>query len=89
MNCKPGDLAIIIYSPIIPKYLGRIVRITKSAGVIEHKGVIYQCWHTIPKLKGLRGKTIVPEDVCLRPIRDQDGEDEILRIAGKPHEVAA
>jgi hypothetical protein len=28
-------------------------------------------------------------DSCLRPIRDQDGEDEILRIAGKPQEVTA
>lgn len=26
-------------------------------------------------------------DACLRPIRDQDGEDEMLRIAGKPSDT--
>ena len=28
-------------------------------------------------------------DFCMRPIRDNDGEDEILRIAGKPEVIHA
>ena len=87
LNCKPGDLAMVVR--VTHKeaewILGRVVRCVRlevlggRAGWMLEEGVTHPEtvfeWHWIA-------------DDCLRPIRDQDGEDEMLRIAGLPHEVA-
>lgn len=74
MNCKQGDLAVVanITWPDVTPYLGRIVRCI----YLDDMGG----WFTEPELE--KGRSIF--DGALRPIRDNDGEDEILRIAGKP-----
>lgn len=91
MNCKQGDLAIHVggYSGIKSRNAGKIVRCVRFLG-------------EVPRWQGLRweieggliysvgGKRVNhADDKYLRPIRDNPGEDEMLRIAGKPHEVAA
>ena len=77
MNCKPGDLAVVARATngdVVP-YLGRVVTCLR----VVHG----DCWATDPELEA--GRAIY--DGALRPIRDQDGEDEMLTLAGKPNEV--
>lgn len=88
MNCKPGDLAVIVNSEDTPKAVGSIVRCIKYEP--GHNG--RPAW-IIDKNFGDRisddGRRLIIgnwfADFCLRPIRDQDGEDEMIRIAGKPN----
>jgi hypothetical protein len=74
MNCKPGDLAVLVYSRI-PRYIGEIYVVLRPydgtefasnepAWVIEHRGEEWHC-----------------EDRHLRPIRDpgDDAVDEFAR----------
>lgn len=97
MNCKPGDLAFIVQDE--PRCgdanIGRIVRVLDEpapmlSGLhnwcveadspllvahVDYKDYQYahhRAWHP---------------DAWLRPIRDQPGEDEMLRITGKPTET--
>lgn len=91
MNCKQGDLAIHVGGSwgIKSPNLGKIVRCVRFIG-------------EIPGWKDLRweiegGPIVGPKgehlrhaaDKYLRPIRDNPGEDEMLRIVGKPTEVVA
>lgn len=92
MNCKPGDLAIRVragFCKLIP--VGAVVQVlecygsgfSRSSGSaaqniwsVEYQGQhrdINGCLHGVP-------------DSDLRPLRDNDGEDEMLRIAGLPHD---
>lgn len=93
MNCKPGDLAVIVRCDY-PENVGRFVRVVCRADGSEfawYEGEEWECEPATPVI-GLNAdgaKTWGLEPVCLfdahlRPIRDNDGEDEILRIAGKP-----
>jgi hypothetical protein len=88
MNCRPGDLAIVVGGTHSSDVVGRIVRCVRWQ---PWRGV--DAWIVEPRLREDRvegHETIVGDwvrDVCLRPIRDNDGEDEMLRIAGKPREV--
>lgn len=101
MNCKPGDLAVIVRSNVGNE--GAIVQVIKALGVepefggyIWRKGVCRGqfCWlvKSNRPLKTSAGgarwsKLEIPvPDSVLRHIRDSDGEDEMLRIAGKPQE---
>ncbi|MFA5898103.1 MAG: hypothetical protein WC829_03200 [Hyphomicrobium sp.] len=93
MNCKPGDLAIIVRSEA--GNLGKIVRCIK---------VLRNEFWTGPSL-GTRMTATLEIDIPLaswdgvvsnhiaddqlRPIRDNDGEDEMIRIAGLPHKEIA
>lgn len=95
MNCKQGDLAVIVRS-----YAGnegkivRCVRLSYAPCLLPGGALIERCplWETDAVLLGCSGRSdeFVP-DFQLRPIRDNDGEDEMLRIAGLPNkqEVAA
>lgn len=87
MNCNPGDLAIVIRSCCGNE--GKIVRcvklhlhvqFTKQDGSFLHD----DGWQTNPALHGWNGKATLTPDHALRPIRQTDGEDEMLRIAGNP-----
>lgn len=75
MNCKPGDLAIVIDSGAYPETLGMIIRVTKVCPI--HK----DCWETDPPyfVAGYRLPAAF-NDCCLRPIRDpgEDATDETL-----------
>lgn len=77
LRCRVGDLAMIVRSNGGPKYLGRIVEVVAPCG---RNG-----WYVEPKQDGFMGVY----DDHLRPIRPDEGEDEILRIAGKPEKVSA
>lgn len=85
MNCKPGDLAVIVRSRMAPEVIGKIVRVIEFApsegrpALIIDRRVI-EDRHFDGRIRD--GRWFFDE--CLRPIRDQYGEDEILRIAGKP-----
>ena len=98
MNCKPGDLAYVTKAG--SPNLGRVVHVVMpydgrtsfrgrpysqpegSAWIVEGGGLVIPNdltpvpWHMV-------------EDKFLRPIRDNDGEDETLTWAGKPEGVAA
>lgn len=86
MNCSSGDLAVVVRTgPMAAKCLGAIIRVS-SMTVID--GI--EVWRYEPLLHYPNGEPIsFAEDCCLRPIKDQDGEDEMLLIAGKPKERVA
>lgn len=75
MNCKQGDLAVIVKSNFEKAAIGRIVRCVRfndSFGM--------PAWEFEPHFN----QYWVCRDEFLRPIRDQPGEDETLTWAGLP-----
>ena len=92
MNCKPGDLAVIVRS--IHGNLGKIVRCLRFLGHQEFDDGIFcdDAWLVEGRFDEVcfvsrrRGGDATISDSDLRPIRDQPGEDEMLRIAGKPQD---
>lgn len=102
MNCKQGDLAVIVYSPSNPLNIGRFVRCIQL--VPERGSVDGRHWYvpvgTVTWLVETDGSPITwgPHgyvqrrayaDHCLRPIRDNDGEDQTLTWAPKHEGVTA
>ena len=85
MNCKPGDLADIVGCRNAPELNGTIVQVVRAVNY----GVWLCAGHEIEANAARWG--IAPHifDRYLRPIRDQDGEDQTLTWAGKPSEVTA
>ena len=82
MNCKQGDLAR--YVGRHKQHYGKIVLI-----VAPHPYAI-GAWLHEPELPTDDGESANSVwDYAVRPIRDQDGEDEMLRIAGKPMGIKA
>jgi hypothetical protein len=83
MNCKPGDLAVVVSAPFDPHYLGRIVTCVSFFFV---EGM--PTWRTDPPMYWTCDSGVVRElpwcDKDLRPIRDQPGEDESLTWAPVP-----
>ena len=114
MNCKPGELAIVVRSEMGNQ--GRMVLIVRRVMPGERRlpngatvcptddWVIQGRMRTADeKIFSLGGveigrmednvqdeETMLPfPDAWLRPIRDQDGEDETFEWAGKPEGVTA
>lgn len=97
MNCQQGDIAIVVRSTAGND--GAIVTCLRLASLAEKRAVcLDRCyddapvWVTDRLLKSVHtkdGSSAPPDnlapDSILRPIRDNDGEDEILRLAGKPN----
>jgi len=89
MNCKQGDLAIVVKA-LNPKNLGKIVRCIRflpSHVLLDPDGVLraHDCWGLDTVLLAWdNDPTKVILDSYLKPLRDSDGEDEMLRIVGKP-----
>ena len=85
MNCKPGDLAVIVRSKY--GHAGKLVLVT-----VADRGGQPLTWEVEPlwniPLK-FRKEYFRCRDKNLRPIRDNDGPDETLAWAGKPNEVTA
>ena len=86
LNCKQDDLAVVVRSAAGNE--GRIVRCVKLTSGIGLLGYGPR-WFTEPALLGVYGKPVPPLDACLRPLRDSEGEDEMLRIAGLPQPINA
>jgi hypothetical protein len=85
VNCKPGDLAIIVHSAA--RNEGKIVRCLRAIRdlpLVTPRGVIerHPGWEIDTTVVGFGG---APHrniwDHQLRPIRDEDGEDETLTWA--------
>jgi hypothetical protein len=88
MNCKPGDLAVVIRARHDGDValLGAIVKLTSFGGYEggdafwHYEGTLYDSGRWPVKLIA---------DRALRPIRPDDGEDETLTWAGKPESINA
>lgn len=91
LNCKPGDLAIVVNSKSSPDCIGLITRVVSYLPDVtgDPAWIVDPPLHDGRLFNGLERPGNWWMDAALRPIRDQDGEDEILRIAGKPQEVKA
>lgn len=93
MNCKQGDLAIIIKANN-PDNLGRIVQCVQYLGIrwLRYRNGISEepCWLLDRPYMTFDGK---PSQTCsdnvLRPLRNPPGEDETLQWAGKPVPITA
>lgn len=84
MRCQPGDLAVIVN--------GATANVGKLVHVVEQSSAYGPGWWLVTLLGGTAqgqfpGGAIGPapggsiQDNRLRPLRDQDGTDEVLRIA--------
>lgn len=86
MNCKPGDLAIVVLSPAIPELLGMIVQVTKLSDEFPNS------WDTEPPVY-ISGNPwpVSFDDRSLRPIRDpgDDAQDETLQWLDVPSKIEA
>ena len=83
MNCKQGDLAIVVRSYAGNE--GKIVRCLRFVGSVPGYYLDHDHWLVDTVITSNLGyKDPYFPDKILRPIRDQPGEDEILRIAGRP-----
>ena len=81
MNCKQGDLAVIVRSAAGNE--GKIVRCVRM--VIEGGTWGYgPRWVTDPSVRGTAMPVQSVLDACMRPIRYSDGEDEMLLLVGLP-----
>lgn len=89
MNCKPGDLAVIVRSWAGNE--GKIVRCVRFIGRIEYlNGTIADSWEIDPPQIGQLGNPSNKiADFQLHPIRPNEGDDETLMWAGKPEGVTA
>ena len=80
MRCKVGDLVVIVRTaPEFQNFIGRICRILGKSQTYPGQ------WEIDIRVGNV--KEVVSPDEYLRPIRDNDGEDEMLRIAGRPQPV--
>jgi hypothetical protein len=92
MNCKPGDVAIIVRGA--KRDLGRMVLVVGPARRPDSDWTI-RCVAGRPLIakdhNGQRRPAVEPcaMDYQLRPLRDNDGEDETFTWAGRPLEKAA
>ena len=93
MNCKKGDLAVIVrQAPLDPRSLGAIVEVVETGPTIKFHvlgGGVFPSWFVRSKEpfvmhNGRKSTYFFVPDALLRPIRDNDGQDEMLRIAGLP-----
>lgn len=96
MNCKQGDLAIIVKSYAgnegkvvrCVEYLGEVGWLSVFTGQIEY----VPTWGIDVPLPGVEGADWpIPAiaDYQLRPLRPDEGDDETLSWVGKPKKVAA
>lgn len=84
MNCKPGDIAIFVRNDW-PENIGGLVRVRRPC--LTWRGD-WEC-EALSQLRTERGSVLpgslgIAIDSDLRPLRDSDGTDEMLRIAGLP-----
>jgi len=88
MNCKPGDLAVVVRSTVGNE--GRIFKCLRLADPSEFPFVFSgPVWHIDTEVNVLiagayKKRVALCEDAVLRPIRDNPGADETLTWAGLP-----
>lgn len=86
MNCKPGDLAIVIKSK--QNNLGKIVRCIEYLPEFMWKDLPDGAWVVDGNITSIDPTSLnrVP-DSWLKPLRDNDEEDETITWAGKPERI--
>jgi len=88
MNCKQGDLAVIVRSSAGNE--GKIVRCLSflpslTCRQLDGTLVTSPAWVVDRAIFGWDGYRLPGvRDALLRPIRDSDGQDEMLRLVGLP-----
>lgn len=89
LNCKPGDLAVIVRSLHRPNCLGKVVKCVRfdPGPKGEPAWRIDRAVGPVLMVDGIGRRGDWWYDKCLRPIRDNDGEDETLQWA--PRKVEA
>ena len=94
MNCRPNDRAIFVgCDPGQEHVLGRLCTVgTSGSFLYDRRGQIVFAWniHMDLPTKSSQGPIIqkgFAADSFLRPIRDQDGQDEMIKLAGLPPPV--
>lgn len=90
LNCRKGDLARIVDHKET-RALGVVDAFVKI-GAPGHVRSGRAAWQLDPPLQLKHGMMAghpleVIADALVRPLRDNPGEDEMLRIAGKPGEI--
>lgn len=88
LRCKPGDIVIVVNAGAgCRNVIGSIVRVRKAHHDPALRGG--WVWSYYGLLRSVEGKRIKRlNDFCLRPLRDDPGQDETLRIAGLPAPVS-
>jgi hypothetical protein len=101
MNCKPGDLAVVVREmPLSPGMLGRIVRVVRRATDFERLSGFRVTTEGIPgwvveaprmNWEGDVVDSRAISDHLLRPIRDpgDSAVDEMLLLVGSPTKETA
>lgn len=94
MKCEKGDLAVLKTGGIPggTPFNGRFVDVVRFGYDDPYFGPMWYVrplgWAPGPELVRLtpEGEFLYP-DCLMHPIRDQPGQDEILRLAGQPNET--
>ena len=80
MNCKQGDLAIVVSG--YTARLGPVVLCEALARTGPESPALWIVDRVLPHDYG--GGSNLEFDKHLRPLRNIDGEDEVMRLAGRP-----
>jgi hypothetical protein len=92
LNCRPGDIAVVHSMTMTPEANGRVVEVVRRAADIEIiNGYRFKCeapgWvvkgYSIPSRSTTTGMLHYVQiraiaDCCLRPFRDEPGDDVTL-----------
>lgn len=103
LNCKPGDLAVVVAGERSAGRIVNCVRLVESGDAVTSKcgrkvslrvSAAHPSWHIEGyTFQGVTGGLVlelpVAQDSGLRPLRANGGEDETLDWAGKPEGVTA
>lgn len=87
-NCVAGDLAMVVRKLEHDKShnLGRVIRVTKSTsmpwGICVAPRVFWEFEGNLVCSDGDRADMV--DDAVLKPLRDNDGVDEVIAKVGKP-----
>jgi hypothetical protein len=89
MELKPGMLCLIVGGPTMrpeaKEHVGKVVGLLTLVPTAQgSKG-----WHTNPTLpcKTVSGSHWIWNPDHLKPLKDDDGVDEMIHIAGKPTDI--
>lgn len=91
MNCKQGDLAIVVRGPAAGTVVRCVRRFDGPWFEVDGREVPYGellGWELDRPVLAMDGrKHVFKADRALRPVRPDEGEDETLRWAEKPLEI--
>lgn len=82
LNCKQGDLAVIVRS--FAGNEGKVVQCLQLVLGEKHAFPGPRWLIDRPVPHSTMGSTLTVADCALRPLRDSDGEDEVLGLVGRP-----